>query len=154
MKHCLRNRPFLTRFLSSTGKHPSDLQHLHSMRIVMRLQIKLVVIGCCVLSGCDRQPAVTQATVVGKYVYKSEDPEGKATDHDLDRLTLNADGKYDLVQGGATKARSEKTGLWHFSSGDRPEVLLDHSGYPVKIGGNEVKLLIDDDLGIWYSKTK
>ena len=84
----------------------------------------------------------------------SKDPENRATDHEWDHLTLQADGKYDFVQGGPTKARSEKTGFWHFSDGDPAEVLLDHAGYPVRVEQGEVRLLIDDDVGIWYAKTK
>jgi hypothetical protein len=91
---------------------------------------------------------------VGSYVYKSEDPEGKASDHEWDLLTLQADGKYDLVQGGPTKAKSEKAGIWQFYGGDQAEVDLDHSGYPVQIRGGEVRLMIDYDTGIWYSKAK
>jgi hypothetical protein len=91
---------------------------------------------------------------VGSYVYKSEDPEGKASDHEWDRLTLQADGKYDLVEGGPTKPKTEKTGIWQFYGGDPAEVDLDHSGYPVRVKGGEVRLMIDYDTGIWYSKSK
>jgi hypothetical protein len=37
--------------------------------------------------------------------------------------------------------------------GDPPIVDLDHAGYPIQIRGNEVRLLIDNDVGIWYAKT-
>jgi len=75
-------------------------------------------------------------------------------DHKWDHLTPQADGKYDLVQGGPTKAKSEKTGFWHFSGRDLAQVLLDHAGYPVRVKGGNVRLLIDDDAGIWYAKPK
>jgi hypothetical protein len=90
---------------------------------------------------------------VGDYVYKSEDPEGKPTDHTLDHLVLQSDGKYDLVEGGSTKPRTETIGTWTVGDGGS-EVLLDHSGYPIQIKGTEVRLLIDNDVGIWYAKTK
>jgi hypothetical protein len=73
--------------------------------------------------------------LVGSYVYKSQDPEGKASDHEWDRLTLQGDGKYDLVQGGPTKAKSEKTGFWTFTGGDPAQVMLDHAGYPALVKG-------------------
>jgi hypothetical protein len=97
---------------------------------------------------------VTRETLVGNYAYISQDPEGKMTDHNLDLLVLKADGKYDLVQGGSTKELFEKKGLWNFYNGNPPEIDLDHAGYPVQIKGSEIRLLIDDDLGIWYAKTK
>jgi hypothetical protein len=99
---------------------------------------------------------VTRGALVGDYVYKSEDPERRTKDHAWDRLTLQADGKYDLVQGGPTKPRSETVGTWTLWSegANGPTVLLDHAGYPIQIKGNEVRLLIDNDVGIWYAKTK
>lgn len=109
----------------------------------MRAVLCRSLLACCVLAGCTAQPPVTRDALVGTYVYKSEDPEGKPTDHEWDRLTLQADGKYDLVQGGPTKPKSEKTGLWHFSGGDPAEVDLDHSGYPVRVKRGEVRLMID-----------
>jgi hypothetical protein len=123
----------------------------------MRLQIGLLMLACCALAGCHtNQPPVTRETLVGSYVYKSEDPEGRATDHEWDHLTLQADGKYDLVQGGSTKPRSETVGAWALWAGgaDGLEVLLDHAGYPIQIKGNEVRLLIDNDVGICYAKVK
>jgi hypothetical protein len=58
------------------------------------------------------------------------------------------------VQGGPTKGKSEQTGFWHFTGGDPAQVLLDHAGYPVSVKRGEVRLLIDDDVGIWYAKAK
>ena len=119
----------------------------------MKVQFKLAILACCVLVGCA-PPPVTRDMLVGNYVYKSEDPEGSPSDHAWDRLMLQADGKYDLMQGGPTKAKSETKGLWHFEDGNPPEVVLEHSGYPVRVARGEVRLLVDDDVGIWFSKTK
>ncbi len=52
----------------------------------------------------------------------------KATDHQFDHLTFKAAGTYELVQGGSTKARSEKNSSWSIEPGDLPNVLLDHAG--------------------------
>jgi hypothetical protein len=114
------------------------------------------MLACDVLAGCHAAPPVKRDVLVGNYVYKSEDPEDKPTDHEFDHLTLQADGKYDLVQGGPTKPRSETVGAWTVWDGgsDGPRVLLDHSGYPVQIKGGEVRLLIDKDVGMWYAKAK
>jgi hypothetical protein len=121
----------------------------------MRLQLLFVILACCTLAGCHAtQPSVTQDIFVGNYVYISHDPDGKATDHNLDRLVLQSDGRYDLVEGGSTKPKAEKTGFWHFSGGDAPVVDLDHAGYPVRIKGADIRLLIDDDTGIWYEKVR
>jgi len=123
----------------------------------MRLQLRFAMLACCVLAACHTtQPPVTRDDLVGNYVYKSEDPEGKATDHDLDRLVLQADGKYDLVQGGPTKPRTETHGTWTVWDSGRngPEVSLDRSGYPIREEGKVVKLLIDNDVGIWYEKVE
>ena len=121
----------------------------------MRRIFALAWLTCCMLAGCNTtQPPVTRDMLVGSYIYKSEDPEDKTTDHEWDRLTLRADGKYDLVQGGPTKTKSEKTGIWQIYGGDPAEVDLDHSGYPVRVNRGEVRLMIDYDTGIWYSKIK
>ena len=121
----------------------------------MRLELRFATLACCLLAGCrTTQPTVTRETLVGNYIYKSQDPEEKMTDHNLDHLVLQADGRYDLVQGGSTKGVSEKKGLWNFYAGNPPQIDLDHAGYPVQIKGNEIRLLIDDDLGIWYAKTE
>jgi len=117
----------------------------------------LTMAACCVLAGCrTSQPSVARDALIGSYVYRSEDPEGRATDHDLDHLVLRPDGKYDLIQGGSTKPSRETVGVWTIRQGanDGPTVLLDHAGYPVRASGNEIKLLIDDDVGIWYVKAK
>jgi hypothetical protein len=122
----------------------------------MRSRLLGLVLLCCVLAGCKPAPPVKRDVLVGSYVYKSEDPEEKRTDHEWDHLTLQADGKYDLVQGGPTKPKTETVGRWTLWNGgsDGQHVLLDQSGYPVRVKGGEVRLMIDYDTGIWYSKSK
>jgi len=117
----------------------------------------MLMLACCVLAGCHPQPPVTREALVGNYTYMSKDPASKATDHNLDHLLLRSDGTYDLVQGGTTQAVSEKKGLWTIEPGtpaDHVDVVLDHSGYPVEIKRNEVRLLVDEDVGIWWAKAK
>jgi hypothetical protein len=119
-----------------------------------RIQLLMLTLTACFLAGCTSQSPASRQALVGNYVYKSQDPEGKASDHEWDRLTLQGDGKYDLVQGGPTKAKSEKTGFWTFTGGDPAQVMLDHAGYPALVKGGEVRLMIDYDTGIWYAKSK
>jgi hypothetical protein len=101
------------------GQYPSDVQHIRDMPLIMKLRFRFVMLmlACCVLAGCKTQPVAREA-LVGSYTYVSNDPESRATDHAWDRLTLQADGKYQLVQGGPTEGKTEKTGVWHFSGGD------------------------------------
>jgi len=121
-----------------------------------KLRLRLAVLGCCVLAGCSpNQQPVTRDLLIGTYVYKSEDPEDRATDHNLDRLTLESDGKYDFVQGGSTKSKVETTGSWSLWTGrDAVHVILGQSGYPVEVKGKEVRLLVDNDTVIWYQKVQ
>ena len=133
-------------------------------KFIVRLRLGLAIVVCCALVGCqDKAALLRRGDLVGDYVYKSEDPEDKASDHEFDNLRLQADGKYELVQGGSTKPKSEKVGSWHFIGRDSPgllfsgesaEVDLDNSGYPVTINGNEIRLMIDDDTGVWWIKVK
>ena len=127
------------------------------MPLIMKLRFRLAVLllGSCALAACHTtQPPVTEKVLVGSYAYVSKDPASRATDHNLDRLVLQSDGKYDLVEGGTTKAVSEKKGVWRIVPGNPPNVLLDHAGYPIEIKRNEVRLLVDLDTGVWWVKPK
>lgn len=112
----------------------------------------------CAPVGCHttRQPVTTQ-DVAGSYTFVSKDPQSRETDHNLNHLVLDSDGTYDLVEGGATKAVSEKRGVWKIDTGTPPDhvnVVLDHSGYPVEIEQHEVRLLVDLDTGVWWAKPR
>jgi hypothetical protein len=151
----LRQRTPMAAWLQdySDGKYSSNIQHLHSMQ--MRLQFGLAMLAWCLLVGCHTaQPPVTRDVLVGSYTYVSKDPSGRATDHNLDHLVLQFDGKYDLIEGGATKPVSDKKGVWRIVPGNPSNVLLDHAGYPVEIEKNEVRLLVNLDVGIWWVKAK
>lgn len=120
----------------------------------------LLVIACCFLAGCHKNVplAITQEMLVGSYVYHSEDPDSKPSDHNLDHLLIQSSGQYDLVQGGSTKAVTEVKGHWSISppvtSHEPPTIDLDHAGYPIEIHGHEIRLMIDNDLGIWWDKPR
>jgi hypothetical protein len=126
----------------------------------MKLRFGLVtlVAACYVLVGCHTaQAPATQELLTGSYTFHSEDPESRATDHNLNHLVLKSDGTYNLIEGGTTKAVSEKKGVWRMEPGtpsDHVDVVLDHSGYPVEMKRHEVRLLIDLDTGIWWTKPR
>jgi hypothetical protein len=123
----------------------------------MRPPLRFAAFSLCALAGCHTpQESLAKEALVGSYIYHSEDPLGRAADHNLDQLVLRSDGTYELAQGGSTKPRTETHGTWTTwnSGSDGLEVLLDHAGYPIQTKGNEVRLLIDNDVGIWYAKAK
>lgn len=117
----------------------------------------LMTVACALVACHTTQPPVTQELLAGNYTFVSKDPESRATDHNLNHLALQADGTYDLVEGGSTKAVSEKRGTWRIEPGSPSgvvNVVLDHAGYPVEIKKNEVRLLIDLDTGVWWTKPR
>jgi hypothetical protein len=125
------------------------------------MKLRIVILACLILSGCDMRldmtrPQVQQNDLVGSYVYYSRDPADRATDHEWDHLTLCADGKYVLVQGGPTKARSETAGVWKLFNleGQGPELDLNHRGYPIYKHGNELILMINGDTSICYVRVQ
>jgi hypothetical protein len=125
------------------------------MQMTMTRQVRLVLMVCFILASCSStRPPVTKDVLIGSYTYVSNDPSNKATDHNLDHLVLLSDGRYHLVEGGTTKPVSEKEGSWSIVASDPPNLLLDHAGYPVKIEGNEIRLLVDLDVGMWWVKSK
>lgn len=128
----------------------------------MKLRFGLVIlVAGCALVGCHTaQPPATQQLLTGNYSFVSEDPESRARDHNLNHLVLKSDGTYDLIEGGTIRATSEKKGVWRIEpgwmngSGQPPNVVLDHSGYPIEITRSEIRLLIDLDTGIWWVKPR
>lgn len=121
----------------------------------LRFRLALLLLACCVLAGCHtaRRP-VTREALVGSYTYVSEDPESRATDHNLSHLILRPNGAYELVEGGTTEAVTERYGLWKMKAGNPPNVLLDHVGYPIEIKKNEVRLMVNRDAGARWVKAK
>jgi hypothetical protein len=123
------------------------------MNLPLRLAM-LIAAGCALVACHTAQPPVTPELLVGSYSYVSKDPATRATDHNLNHLVLQSDGTYDLVEGGTTKAVSEKKGVWKIVPGKPANVLLDHAGYPIEVERGEVRLLIDLDTGVWWVKPR
>src|ERR1700746_1409497 len=127
------------------------------MTMKLRFGLAILVVTCALVGCHTTQPPVTQELITGNYTFVSKDPESRATDHNLNHLALQSDGTYDLVEGGTTKAVSKKKGVWRLQLGspsDHVDVVLDRSGYPVEIKKNEVRLLIDLDTGVWWTKPR
>ena len=118
----------------------------------------MVTLASCGLFACHKtQMPVTRDVLVGNYSYVSRNPSNRPTDYDLSRLTLQSNGQYDLFEGGTTRAVSEMNGVWRIEPGtpsDHVDVVLDHSGYPVEVKKNEIRLLIDLDTGVWWAKSR
>jgi hypothetical protein len=124
----------------------------------MKIGLALAMATACALVGCrTAQPSITRDLLAGKYMFVSEDPESRPTDHNLNQLVLRSDWTYDLVEGGTTRPVSEKKGIWRIiprTPSNVVEVELDHSGFPIEIRRSEVRLLVDLDVGIWWSKAR
>jgi hypothetical protein len=127
------------------------------MTMKLRFGLAMLIAACALVACHTTQPPVTTELVSGNYTFVSKDPDSRATDHNLNRLVLQSDGTYDLVEGGTTKPASEKKGTWRIEPGSPSgvvNVVLDHAGYPVKIKKSEVRLLIDLDTGVWWTKPR
>lgn len=120
----------------------------------LRFELGTLLAATCMLVGCYKQPAVTRELLIGNYTFVSNDPERRPTDHDHNQLILRSDGTYDLLEGGSTKTLSEKRGRWRIVSGNPPNVLLDYDGYPIETKRHEVRLLIDLDTRVWWTKRR
>jgi hypothetical protein len=129
------------------------------MTINLQSRLVVLVLVCWPLAACHTtQQPVTREVLLGSYTYVSKDPASRPTDYNLNHLVLQSDGQYDLVQGGTSKSVSHKKGLWKLEPGmpgNPPwEVVLDHASYPIEIKKNEVRLLVDLDVGTWWVKVK
>ena len=122
-----------------------------------RLPLTLTILAFIpLISGCHaRQTAITRGSLVGSYVYVSEDPEDIPSKHNLSQLVLRPDGTFELVEGGTTKPPTKTSGTWTLEEGVQSgqDVVLGHAGYPVRVTSNQIRLLVDDDVGIWWAKT-
>jgi hypothetical protein len=113
----------------------------------------VVLVAAGVSAGCTskRNVSLERDSFVGEYTYHADD---KGSPHDPDRLTLRKDGRYILVQMPGGQPGSEQQGAWRLEGGANPEILLGSSGYPIEIKDKNIRLLINEDLGWSYEKTK
>jgi len=109
--------------------------------------------------ACSSEPVpLNPNAYVGTYEFEYEELDqsfDSATDHELDRLVLQSDGRYSLVQGGSTKSISEAEGAWSLFPGmaGQPCIIqLDYGGYPIHVKNGRIYLGISDDLGQYYVK--
>lgn len=123
--------------------------------LVILLVLCATCITICMFSACFSGHLLPfdRRAYVGTYLYKSVDTSvDESSDHELDRLVLEADGHYWLRQGRSTKARIDRKGIWTFVPGEYPNIVLDHAGYPIEIKQGKIRLVINYDLGEWYAK--
>ncbi len=115
-----------------------------------RLARPMALTALALACGCGRhQLAATRANMVGRYVFESADPKLR---HPVDTLTLADDGTYILLQLVPRQPVTVVGGRWSFSRKPAPEVSLDSVGYPVRITGWTVRLLVDPALGYAFVK--
>jgi hypothetical protein len=119
------------------------------MRACTMFGILALLAGASCFNGEPDAP-LTAETFVGTYIYYAAD---KTEPHDPDELTLHADGTYNLVYKPTGHQGAREEGRWKLvvdSYG--PEILFARRGYPVRIKGRNIRLVISDDLSQWYQK--
>jgi len=119
------------------------------MRACTMFGILALLAGASCFRGEPDAP-LTAETFVGTYIYYAAD---KTEPHDPDELTLRADGTYMLIREPSGLPRATEEGRWKLvvdSYG--PEILFARRGYPVRIKGRSIRLVISDDRSHWYQK--
>jgi hypothetical protein len=113
----------------------------------------LVVLGVGVTVGCtsEQNGGLKPDSFVGVYIFRAAD---KGSTHDPDKLTLEANGKYVLVHMPGAHEGATEEGGWQLIDKPTPRIAFGNTVYPVEIKGREVRLLVNDDLGWSYEKTK
>lgn len=95
--------------------------------------------------------APKRATLVGEYILWSGD-SGEPSPPD--RLTLETNGRYVLVHMHGNHAGAKEEGRWQLFHDDLGwNLALGNHTYPIELNGQNVHLLVDDDLNIWYAKS-
>ena len=122
---------------------------------------------CLAFGACTSEPVpMHKMDYVGMYEYRTDQPlynvpmefgDYNSTNHDGDCLVLKPSGEYILLQSGTTKAITETKGQWkltilEYYSRDYYSISLDLHGYPIRVKKGKIRLLINDDLGVWYEK--
>jgi len=116
----------------------------------MRLRLCLAAGALEVIAstGCPVQQDISlkPESLVGEYAYHSASWDSAPPQN---RLILRADGTYTLTEDPATKY-----GQWRLVGGAKADIVLGDAVYPVKVNRKEVRILINDDRGQWYTKIK
>jgi hypothetical protein len=120
---------------------------MHLGKHVLMAALASVALASCRL---DQALPMDERSLVGDYIYQTQ----ADVQHEPERLTLRADGRYVLTRGAPGQSQSRREGAWRLILKDPPDVALDDAGYPIQMNGSEIRLLINDDLGQWYAKVK
>jgi hypothetical protein len=112
-----------------------------------------VVIAVGISIGCTSRRHVYMETesFVGDYVFVSADA---GSPHDPDRLTLKDDGRYLLVHMPGGHEGLTEQGGWRMIDKPEPGIIFGNAMYPIKIDGDKILLLVNEDLGYRYQKAK
>lgn len=87
-------------------------------------------------------------------MFKS-DAASRTPSHQIgDHLKLQDDGTYELDRASRSGPGSIITGHWVFTKGDSPTVDLGHAGFPVRLNGDNVELIVNDDVNARFEKSK
>jgi hypothetical protein len=106
------------------------------------------------LGGCRAShQRVTRITLVGTYVFKSDDPRW-APYHIGESLILHDNGTYEFESDQRNDNNPPSKGRWVFYEGEPAELLLEHSEYPIKLERDKVQLLVDDDIDARFEKER
>lgn len=118
--------------------------------------IAAYVAGCLFfLDGCmGGHHPIYRADLVGSYEAKADTWIGRPSHEAGERLTLRADGTYELTRPSQDRGTPGKVGHWEFTDTGTPEVELDHAGYPVRFNRHAAELVIDDDINARYERLK
>ncbi len=106
------------------------------------------IFAACTLP--ERRP-LRPESLVGDYILRCDD---RGAPCDRGTLTLRADGKYVLRGASPWESGGDEQGVWRFEGGSHPRVAVGDRGLPVELRGEDVGLLVDDDLGEYYWKIK
>lgn len=113
--------------------------------------VVLLVAG--VGAGCTsrRNVSLERDSYVGEYTYHADD---EGSPHGLDRLTLKEDDTYILVKMPNGHQGPKEQGRWQLIDKPVPSIAFGDTVYPIEVKKGNIRLLINEDLGWSYEKTK
>jgi hypothetical protein len=136
--------------LEFSWQHSAGSVPLRKSLITATLVVWALLVGSCTSHHCS----IHRADLVGNYEVKALTWIRRPSHEVGERLTLRADGTWELRMPRQGESTWVKSGHWELTDDGMPEVQLDHAGYPIKCNRHTVKLVIDDDIDARYEKLK
>lgn len=120
----------------------------------MKLVPPICSVLLLVLLGCRQQVhhRTTREDLPGVYLFNCDASLHTPVHQMGETLTLRRDGNYEIGRTGGKGAGSILRGHWIFENGNPPTVYLDHSGYPLKWDGDQMELVVNEDVNAHYVK--